>query len=40
MKGTERSIGFAAKMKAEGFDRFEEVIEDFRVRFDDDFLRR
>ena len=39
MKGTERSIGFAAKMKAEGFDRFEEVIEDFRVRFDDRFLR-
>ncbi len=37
--GTERSIGFAAKMKAEGFDRFEEAIEDFRVRFDQRFLR-
>ena len=31
--GTERSIGFAAQMKREGFDRFEEVFEDFRVRF-------
>ncbi|HEY0027008.1 MAG TPA: hypothetical protein VGC35_03990 [Allosphingosinicella sp.] len=38
--GTERSIGFAAKMRAEGFTRFEEVLEDFRVRFDDRFLRR
>jgi hypothetical protein len=38
--GTERSVGFAAKMKAEGFTRFEEVLEDFRVRFDDKFLRR
>jgi hypothetical protein len=37
--GTERSVGFAAKMKAEGFSRFEEVLEDFRVRFDDKFLR-
>ena len=31
--GTERSIGFAAQMKREGFDRFEEVLEDFRIRF-------
>jgi hypothetical protein len=38
--GTERSVGFAAKMKAEGFTRFEEVLEDFRVRFDDRFLRQ
>lgn len=38
--GTERSIGFAAKMKAEGFTRFEEVLEDFRTQFDDRFLRR
>ena len=40
LKGTDRSIGFAAKMKAEGFDRFEEALEEFRVRFDDAFLRR
>jgi hypothetical protein len=38
--GTERSIGFAARMKREGFDRFEEAIEDFRTRFDNKFLRR
>lgn len=31
--GTERSIGFAAQMRQEGFSRFEEAIEDFRVRF-------
>ena len=39
MKGTERSIGFAARMRDEGFSRFEEAIEEFRVRFDDKFLR-
>lgn len=38
--GTERSIGFAAKMREEGFRRFEEAIEEFRVRFDDRFLRK
>ena len=32
--GTERSKGFAARMKQEGFDRFEETLEDFRERFD------
>jgi hypothetical protein len=36
--GTERSIGFAAQMRQEGFDRFEEALEEFRVRFDDRFL--
>src|SRR3954464_400614 len=38
--GTERSIGFAAKMRSEGFDRFGEALEGFRIRFDDRFLRR
>ncbi len=38
--GTERSIGFAARMRQEGFTRFDEALEEFRVRFDDDFLRR
>src|SRR5258708_6219362 len=38
--GTERSIGFAALMRQEGFDRFEEALGDFRVRFDGKFLRR
>jgi len=36
--GTERSIGFAALMRDEGFGRFEEALEEFRVRFDDRFL--
>jgi len=31
--GTERSIGFAAQMRAEGFGRFEEAIDEFRIRF-------
>ncbi len=38
--GTERSVGFAAQMRQEGFSRFEEALEEFRVRFNDDFLRR
>lgn len=38
--GTEPSIAFAAQMRAEGFDRFEEALEEFRVRFDDAYLRR
>jgi hypothetical protein len=38
--GTERSIGFAAMIREEGFERFEEALEEFRVRFDDAFLRR
>jgi hypothetical protein len=38
--GTERSIGFAALMRQEGFTRFEEAIDEFRVLFDDKFLRR
>jgi hypothetical protein len=38
--GTDRSIGFAAQMRQEGFDRFEEALEEFRIRFDDRFLRQ
>src|SRR5215471_4644403 len=38
--GTERSIGFAALMRREGFGRFEEALEEFRVRFDNEFLRQ
>lgn len=37
--GTERSISFAAKMRQEGFTRFEEALEEFRRRFDDKFLK-
>jgi hypothetical protein len=32
--GTERSVGFSAKMRQEGFLRFEETLEDFRRQFD------
>jgi hypothetical protein len=38
--GTPRSIGFAARMRREGFARFEEALEEFRVRFDNDFIQR
>jgi len=37
--GTERSIGFAQRMRQEGFSRFEEVLEEFRERFNDAWLR-
>jgi hypothetical protein len=37
--GTDRSIGFSDRMKQEGFTRFEEVLEEFRVRFNDAWLR-
>lgn len=36
--GTEKSIGFAKLMKDEGFDRFEEAIDEFRERFSDLWL--
>jgi len=38
--GTARSPGFATKMREEGFTRFEEVIDEFRQRFNDDWLRQ
>jgi len=37
--GTERSTEFARMMREEGFMRFEEVIDEFRDRFNDDWLR-
>jgi hypothetical protein len=37
--GTERSVGFAALMRHEGFGRFEEAIDEFRLLFNDEFLR-
>lgn len=37
--GTEKSIGFAARMKKEGFTRFEEILEDFREKFNDKWLQ-
>ena len=40
IKGTERSKGFAALMRKEGFGRFEEAIDEFRKRFDPRLMRR
>ncbi len=37
--GTERSTEFARQMRSEGFTRFEEVIDGFRDRFNDRWLR-
>ena len=37
--GTEKSTEFARQMRAEGFTRFEEVIDEFRDRFNDNWLR-
>lgn len=37
--GTERSIGFSKQMKDAGFSRFEEVLEEFREKFNDDWMR-
>ncbi|MBP1920314.1 hypothetical protein [Youngiibacter multivorans] len=37
--GTERSIGFAKLMKDAEFIRFEDVLEEFRLKFDDKWLK-
>jgi predicted glycosyl hydrolase (DUF1957 family) len=37
--GTDRSTEFARSMRSEGFTRFEEVIDEFRDRFGDRWLR-
>lgn len=39
ISGTERSTKFAKMMKKEGFTRFEEILEDFRDKFNDKWLR-
>jgi hypothetical protein len=38
--GTEKSIGFARLMREEGFNRFEEAIDEFRDRFSDLWLNQ
>jgi predicted glycosyl hydrolase (DUF1957 family) len=38
ISGTDQSISFAEKMRQEGFKRFEDIIEDFRTRFNDNWL--
>jgi predicted glycosyl hydrolase (DUF1957 family) len=37
--GTDRSTEFARSMRSERFTRFEEVIDEFRDRFNDGWLR-
>ncbi len=37
--GIERSIDFATKLREAEFIRFEEVIDEFRLRFSDQWLR-
>ena len=37
--GTERSTKFAKQMKKEGFIRFEELIDEFREKFNDKWLK-
>ncbi|NOS84698.1 MAG: hypothetical protein HOP31_06125 [Ignavibacteria bacterium] len=37
--GTSRSKSFAVQMKKEGFVRFEEVMDEFRLKFNDEWLR-
>ncbi len=37
--GTERSTKFAKQMKKEGFVRFEELIDEFREKFNDKWLK-
>ena len=37
--GTERSTEFSRQMRQEGFTRFEEIIDEFRDRFNDRWLR-
>lgn len=37
--GTDRSVVFACQMREESFTRFEEIIEPFRERFYDKWLR-
>jgi hypothetical protein len=37
---TDNAITFSKKMKAEGLPRFEDVLEEFRDRFNDTWLKR
>ncbi len=37
---TDNAITFSKKMKTEGLPRFEDVLEEFRDRFNDECLKR
>lgn len=38
--GTQKSINFSSILKTAGITRFEDIFEDFRERFNDEWLRR
>ena len=38
--GTDRSTNFANQMKTEGFIRFEEIIDEFRDKFNNEWIRK
>lgn len=38
--GTERSIDFSKHLKEAGFNRFEDILEEFREKFGNDWLRK
>jgi hypothetical protein len=40
ISGTEHSIRFTELMKEEGFERFEEVREEFSQKFNNDWLEK
>jgi hypothetical protein len=40
LHGTDKSIRFAENMKKIGLTRFEDVIEEFRVKFGDDYINK
>ena len=37
---TDNAIAFSEKLEAEGLPRFEDVSEEFRYKFDDEWLRK
>lgn len=37
---TDNAISFSKKMKAEGLPRFEDILEEFRDKFNDEWLRK
>ena len=37
---TDNSISFSKKMKAEGLPRFEDILEEFRDKFNDEWLSK
>ena len=39
IRGTDGSIAFAGMLKQHGFKRFEDVLDEFRIRFNDKWLK-